>query len=220
MAIRQEVLRKILNDADTAKPIPGEKNVYSPDDYAKIKNRQDVLAMLDEANDNGFLEPKIPEGAVEFDTRGNLKKIGRTQPRVIDPRRLTANRYLKEIVPVGKTGQRGGTYILVAFGGAITHAFENMTLSPQVKVYRFFFDPRKQEWVYVRAELIEDKRAYSEMTNSLNGASALSLIHKIEEDTVKTSEVEGDDLSAILTKSEKTEDSITETAPEENNDKA
>lgn len=205
MAIRAEVLKKIMNDADEAKPIAGTHNVYSPDEYSKIAARQQTLAALEDPQD-GYLHARIGEGEVEFDERGNLKKIGRTQPKLIDPRSLTANRYMKDIVKPGTPGLRPGTYILVAFGAAIVRAIgENQTLTPQVKVHRFRYSQADNAWEYVRAELIEDKKAYL-MTSQLDAPSALSLIHKVEASQVSSAEVEGDSLDAILTKSEKNED--------------
>lgn len=203
MSIRAEVLQQVLNEAEKAKPIEGTRNTYDPNDYQKIRMRQEAMAMINTANNDGYLEPQIGEGAIEFDERGNLKRIGRAEPKLIDTRRLTANRYAKVTVKVGTLGLKGGTDILFVFGGAAVRAFENTTLTPQVKVYRFHYNATKKDWEYVRAELVEDKYAYATMTNSLNGASALQLIHKIEQDVVKSADVEGDDLGMILTKKEK-----------------
>ena len=55
----------------------------------------------------------------------------------------------------------------------------------------------------MRAELVEDKFAYSTMTSSLDGASALHLIHLIENDTVKDTNIDGDSLEKVLTSKEK-----------------
>lgn len=213
MTIRPEVLKKILNDADKAEPVEGTHDAYDPENYAKVKARQDAMAMLNQANSE-YLEPQIGEGAVEFDERGNLKRIGRTQPKLIDTNRLTANRYMKQTVKTGTLGLRPGTDILFVFGGAAIRAFENTSLTPQVKVYRFHYNSKAKDFDYVRAEMIEDKQAYALMTNSLNGASALSLIHKIEQDAVKSEAVEGDDLMSILTKTEKADEVEDEPAAE------
>ena len=215
MAIRPEVLQKILEDASGAKPVEGSKDAYDPEEYNKVRARQEAMALLNEAGNDGYLEPQIGEGAIEFDARGNLKHIARTQPKLIDTRRLTANRYAKQTVKPGTLCLRAGTDILFVFGGAAIRAFENTTLTPQVKVYRFHFNTKSHEWQYVRAELIEDKVAYSTMTNSLNGASALALIHKIEQDVVKTAEVEGDSLDSILNSAEKNSgENLQDEAPE------
>lgn len=220
MAIRPEVLQKILNDADSAKPVEGTKDAFDPENYNKVRARQEAMALLNEAGNDGYLEPQIGEGAIEFDTKGNLKHIARTQPKLIDTRRLTANRYAKQTVKPGTLGLRAGTDILFVFGGAAIRAFENTTLTPQVKVYRFHYNTKKGEWQYVRAELIEDKVAYSTMTNSLNGASALSLIHKIEQDVIKSAEVEGDSLDSVLTSAEKNSgENLEDEAPEEPEEK-
>lgn len=202
MPIRPEVLKKVLNDADEAKPVEGTKDAFDPENYSKVKARQDAMAMLNQSSSE-YLEPQYGEGAIEFDERGNLKRIARTQPKLIDTNRLTANRYTKEVVKPGTLGLKPGTDILFVFGGAAIRAFENTSLTPQVKVYRFHYNSKTSEFDYVRAELIEDKVAYATMTSTLNGASALSLIHKIEQSTVASENVEGDDLSSILSKSEK-----------------
>ena len=202
MPIRPEVLQKVLRDADEAKPVEGTKDAFDPENYSKMKARQDAMAMLNNSGSE-YLEPQLGEGSVEFDERGNLKRLGRTQPKLIDTNRLTANRYMKETVKPGTLGLRPGTDILFVFGGAAVRAFENTSLTPQVKVYRFHYNSKNNDFEYVRAEMIEDKKAYALMTNTLNGASALSLIHKIEKDTIKSEAVEGDDLMSILTKNEK-----------------
>ena len=192
MAIRPEVLQKILSDADKAEPISGTVNVYDPENYNKIRARQEAMSKLNEVGRDGYMEEQIGEGAIEFNPNGTLKSIARTQPKVIDPRRLTANRYAKQTVPAGTLGLRPGTDILFAFGGAVIQAFENTTLTPQVKVYRFHYNTSVHDWQFVRAELVEDKFAYSTMTSSLDGASALHLIHLIENDTVKDTNIDGD----------------------------
>lgn len=205
MAIRAEVLKKILDDAETAKPIQGTRNVYEPEDYTKVIARQRALGALNDAQD-GYLHPQIGEGEVEFDERGNLKKIARTQPKVIDPRALTANRYKKETVKAGTPGLRAGTYILVVFGAAFVRALsENQTLTPQVRVHRFYYSKKDKEWSYVRTELIDDKQAYL-MTSQLDAVSALKLMHLIEVTETVNSSTEGDSLESILTKQESSDD--------------
>lgn len=205
MAIRAEVLKKILDDAETAKPIQGTRNVYDPDNYSKVITRQRALGALDDAQD-GYLHPQIGEGEIEFDERGNLKKIARTQPKVIDPRSLTANRYVKEVVKAGTPGLRAGTYILVVFGAAIVRALsDNKTLTPQVRVHRFYYSKKDKEWSYVRTELIEDKQAYL-MTNQLDAVSALKLMHLIEVTEAAEATAEGDSLESILTKQDTIDD--------------
>ena len=215
MAIRPEVLKNILNDADTAVPVEGTKDAYDPENYQKVHARQQAMAMINETGTDGFLEPQIGEGEVEFDERGNLRRLARTQPKLIDIRRLTTNRYAKQTVKPGTLGLRAGTDILFVFGGAAVRGFENTTLTPQIKVYRFHFNTKKHEWEYVRAELMEDKIAYSTMTNSLDGKSALFLIHKIEQNTVQSADVEGDSLDKVLTNSEKNSgEDLTDEEPE------
>ena len=112
MAIRPEVLQKILSDADKAEPISGTVNVYDPENYNKIRARQEAMSKLNEVGRDGYMEEQIGEGAIEFNPNGTLKSIARTQPKVIDPRRLTANRYAKQTVTAGTLGLRPGTDIL------------------------------------------------------------------------------------------------------------
>lgn len=220
MAIRPEVLQKILSDADKAAPISGTVNVYDPENYNKIRARQEAMSKLNEVGRDGYMEEQIGEGAIEFNPNGTLKSIARTQPKVIDPRRLTANRYAKQTVAAGTLGLRPGTDILFAFGGAVIQAFENTTLTPQVKVYRFHYNTTAHDWQFVRAELVEDKFAYSTMTSSLDGASALHLIHLIENDTVKDTNIEGDSLEKVLTSKEKNSGEGLTDEPEETPEEA
>lgn len=214
MAIRAEVLKKILEDAEEAKPIDGTRSTYNPEDYSKVIARQRALGALDDAQD-GYLHPQIGEGEIEFDEHGNLKRIARTQPKVIDPRTLTANRYKKEVVKAGTPGLRAGTYILVVFGAAIVRALsENQTLTPQVRVHRFVY--RKGEWQFVRTELIEDKQAYL-MTSQLDAPSALKLMHLIEQNEIVADSDSGDSLDSILTASERKTTTEGQTDASENN---
>lgn len=215
MAIRPEVLKQILNDADDATPVDGTRDAYDVENYQKVHARQQAMSMINEAGTDGFLEAQIGEGEVEFNENGTLRRLARTQPKLIDIRRLTANRYAKQTVKAGTLGLRAGTDILFVFGGAAVKGFDNTTLTPQVKVYRFHYNTKSQEWDYVRAELIEDKIAYATMTNSLDGKSALYLIHKIEQNTVQSAEVEGDSLDKVLTMAEKNSgENLVDEAPE------
>lgn len=202
MAIRADVLQNILKDADAAKPVDGTKNVYDPDSYSKVMARNYALGLINEPQD-GYLTAHIPEGTVEYDERGNLKRIARMQPKLIDLRRYTANRYMKEVVGVGQ-GRRPGTYILLVLGNAIVNSIANVRdLPPTVKAFRFVY--RKGEWIYEGAELLKSERVM-QMTNSLNPAAALTLMRLINDNVEKSADVEGDTLDDILTKADLAEE--------------
>lgn len=224
MAIRADVLQNILSDADAAKPVDGTRNVYEPDAYSKVMARNYALGLINEPQD-GYLKADIKEGEVEFDEKGNLKKIGRMQPKLIDLRRYTANRYTKEVFGVGNAeGRRPGTYILLVLGNAIVNSIANVRdLPPTVKAFRFRH--QNGEWVYEGAELLKSERV-QQMTASLNPAAALTLMQLINTNVTKSAEVEGDSLDDILTKADiadeptapagAKEDSLADVAKEEN----
>lgn len=157
---KAEALQKILTDAQNArehKQVPGHPNSYAPDDYNAV--RAESLAMSEIEGNDGYLQPKLADNAVEFDERGNLKEIGRNRPMMLDLAFYTRNRYDVQNVPAAnekKVGLARGTYIRVVFGNAIVKAINDVVELPKtVKIYRF-----KKETVDV--EVAEDTEAYEE----------------------------------------------------------
>lgn len=201
--IKAEVLASILDDSKNAKNIPGMANVYTPEEYNKKMAEQRAMGLL-EGND-GYLHGDPKPGAIEFDKMtGNLRKINRNKPAMLDINVYTANRYavekttetVKEKNKKGEEVEKEVTNIdiLVILGHAIVNGIQNMTEIPKsVKAYRFHKDGKN--WDYVGAELVSDKQAY-EMRNILNPYDVLSLMGKIRESDL-TSNVSGDKLNDI-----------------------
>lgn len=219
MAIKAEILQQILSDADTAQTVPGMKNVYTPDEYNKVMAKKRALGLINDGQTDGYYQSRVEEGEVEFDEFGNLKKIGRTQPKMIDLNRYCANRYKVE-----KKGQ--ATYIICVFGEAIVNAINATTeLPPSVKAFRFkrkvvnstitqeMIDQMSEEdkakaeagqgfstvvWEYERSEFIQRDEVYK-MTKKLENYSALELMRQVEAARVDSgdSNVDGDTLDAI-----------------------
>lgn len=219
MAIKAEILQQILSDADTAQTVPGMKNVYTPDEYNKVMAKKRALGLINDGQTDGYYHSRVEEGEVEFDEFGNLKKIGRTQPKMIDLNRYCANRYKVE-----KKGQV--TYIICVFGEAIVNAINATTeLPPSVKAFRFkrkvvnstitqeMIDQMSEEdkakaevgqgfstvvWEYERSEFIQRDEVYK-MTKKLENYSALELMRQVEAARVDSgdSNVDGDTLDAI-----------------------
>lgn len=135
---KAETLSRILADAKGAQEIPGHKNSYTPDEYNK--KRAEVLA-LSEVENSEYLIPKLGVGIAEYDERGNLKKIGRNRPAMLDLAYYTRNRYeVEKVIPANekKMGLPRGTYILVVLGNPIVKAITDVVELPKtVKVYRF-----------------------------------------------------------------------------------
>lgn len=145
MAIKPEILQSILSDADTAKSVKNMKHSYSPEEYNKLMARNRAMGLINDTSNGGMYEANIKEGDVEFDMNGNLRKIKRTQPMLLDLNRYTANRYMVEKVGLPAKGERRiltpGTYILCVFGEAIVQAISaNNELPKTVKAFRFFKD--------------------------------------------------------------------------------
>lgn len=157
---KAEALQRILNDARKAqeKEVPGHKNAYAPDDYNAV--RAETLAMSEIEGNDGYLVPKLAEGAVEFDERGNLKEIGRGRPMMLDLAFYTRNRYdVERVIPANakKQGKEAGIYILVVFGNAIVKAIDDVVELPRnIKAYRF----KKTE---IEGAVAEDTPAYEEV---------------------------------------------------------
>lgn len=219
MAIKAEILQQILSDADTAQTVPGMENVYTPDEYNKVMAKKRALGLINDGQTDGYYHSRVEEGEVEFDEFGNLKKIGRTQPKMIDLNRYCANRYKVE-----KKGQ--ATYIICVFGEAIVNAINATTeLPPSVKAFRFkrkvvnstitqeMIDQMSEEdkakaevgqgfstvvWEYERSEFIQRDEVYK-MTKKLENYSALELMRQVEAARVDSgdSNVDGDTLDAI-----------------------
>lgn len=201
--LKAEVLASILDDSKNAKNIPGMTNVYTPDEYNKKMAEQRAMGLL-EGND-GYLHGDLAPGAIEIDKMtGNLRKINRNKPAMLDINIYTANRYLvdKKVEVVKEKNKKGEEVekevadvdILVVIGHALVQGIQNMTEIPKsIKAYRFHKVDKK--WEYKGAELISDKQAY-EMRSQLNPYDVLSLMYLIRESDL-TSNVRGDKLNDI-----------------------
>lgn len=196
--LKAEVLASILDDSKNAKNIPGMANVYTPEEYNKKMAEQRAMGLL-EGND-GYLHGDPKPGAIEIDKMtGNLRKINRNKPAMLDLNVYTANRYLVErnVEKVGegeKAKEVASVDILVVLGHAIVNGIQNMTEIPKsIKAYRFHKNGKN--WDYKGAELVSDKQAY-EMRGVLNPYDVLSLMSKIRESDL-TSNVMGDKLNDI-----------------------
>lgn len=201
--LKAEVLASILDDSKNAKNIPGMTNVYTPDEYNKKMAEQRAMGLL-EGND-GYLHGDLAPGAIEIDNMtGNLRKINRNKPAMLDINIYTANRYFvdKKVEVVKEKNKKGEEVekevadvdILVVIGHALVQGIQNMTEIPKsIKAYRFHKVDKK--WKYKGAELISDKQAY-EMRSQLNPYDVLSLMYLIRESDL-TSNVRGDNLNDI-----------------------
>lgn len=201
--LKAEVLASILDDSKNAKNIPGMANVYTPEEYNKKMAEHRAMGLM-EGND-GYLHGVPKTGAIEIDERtGNLKKINRTKPAMLDINIYAANRYSveKKVDKVFEKNKKGEKVekevtnidILVILGHAIVNGIQNMTEIPKsVKAYRFHKDGNK--WEYKGAELVSDKQAY-EMRSQLTPYDALSLMSLIRESDL-TANVQGDKLNDI-----------------------
>lgn len=202
--LKAEVLASILDDSKNARNIPGMANVYTPEEYNKKMAEQRAMGLL-EGND-GYLHGDPKPGAIEFDSNtGNLRKINRNKPAMLDINIYTANRYLvdKKVEIVEKKSKNGKEVskeekvtldIVVVLGHALVNGIQNMTEIPKsVKAYRF----RKvaKGWEYQGAELVSDKQAY-EMRQMLNPYDILGLMAKIRESDL-TANIMGDKLNDI-----------------------
>lgn len=200
------MLANILNDANDVKPIPGMKDVYTPDQYDKLMQANIVEAHLESAD--GYLRSKPGEGAVEFDERGNLRKINRNAPRMLDLNVYASNRYMvekeeheepvldKEGKETGKTKKVVDKFdLLLVHGMATVRAIDNKTELPKsVRAYRF--KKVDKHFEYVKTELISDKVAY-DMVHTLTPLDCLRLIQQVAESDVE-SKAGGDTLNDIL----------------------
>lgn len=203
MAIKAETLQRILSDADSAQEVPNMKNTYAPEEYQKVMAKKNALGLINDGQNNGYYQPNIDEGSVEFDEFGNLRALGRTQPVLLDVNRYTANRYKVERVTGVTTKTKGvpvGTYIIAVFGEGIVSAINSTNeLPPSIKAFRFV---RKEEgetvkWEYVKSEFVPRDEVYK-MTKKLAPDSALELIQQVT--TVANSSddnVDGDSLDDI-----------------------
>lgn len=214
MPLKADALANILDGAKNAKPVKGKDNVYTPEEYQKVRAKSLAMGLV---NDGEYLNAHNATGAVEMQ-HGMMapKKIGRNRPAMLDVNRYTANRYKVERVKVGTPGKQAGTFILVAMGEAVVNAIASVNeLPPTIRVFRFKREAVKQEklvkdqktnedktemveteikWVYVGQELMKSEEAYK-MTSTLNSDSMLDLIKQIE--TSGNNTLNGDDLNAI-----------------------
>lgn len=201
MAIKAEILQNILADSDKAKPIEGMENAYTPEDYNKVMAKNRAMGLINDGESDRYV-PHTPEGAIEFDAFGRLRKIARTAPKMIDLARYTQNRYMVERVGVPKEGEKAerpaGTYIVMVLGEPIVKAITAMNELPKtVRAYRFQLV--KDEWQYIGSEFIEDAVAYK-MTKTLKPSDALKLMQKVQNfENANDNEV-GDSLDDIAKK--------------------
>lgn len=213
---KAETLSRILNEAKTAKEIDGMKNTYAPEDYAKIRQAELVTGQL---GGGDYLTPDIDLGTVEFDERGNLKKIGRTRPAMLDLSIYTANRYLtkkytseqkyKAKVPKqDKTEMRTRTInhfdIYVVMGLPIVQAItETRELPPTVRAFKFS-RTKGSHYAYKGAEFIKSEECYK-MTRHFSPETMLYLIRLINEGNAESSGDDGDSLADLDTIANTTE---------------
>lgn len=201
MAIKAEILQNILADSDKAKPIEGMENAYTPEDYNKVMAKNRAMGLINDGETDRYV-PHTPEGAIEFDAFGRLRKIARTAPKMIDLNRYTQNRYMIEKIGVPKEGEKAerpaGTYIVMVLGEPIVKAITAMNELPKtVRAYRFQLI--KDDWQYVGSEFIEDTVAYK-MTRTLKPSDALKLMQKVQKfENTNDNEV-GDSLDDIAKK--------------------
>lgn len=201
MAIKAEILQNILADSDKAKPIEGMENAYTPEDYNKVMAKNRAMGLINDGENDRYT-PHTPEGAIEFDAFGRLRKIARTAPKMIDLNRYTQNRYMVEKVGVPKEGEKGerpaGTYIILVLGEPIVKAITAMNELPKtVRAYRFRYI--KEDWEYVGSEFIEDTVAYK-MTKTLKPTDALKLMQKVQNFENNNDTEVGDSLDDIAGK--------------------
>lgn len=200
MAIKADILQNILSDAESAKPIEGMPNTYTPEDYNKIMAKNRAMGIMQDGQSaDGRYHATIPEGSVEFDVNGNLRKIGRTAPKMIDLSRYTTNRYMVEKVGIPAEGEKAdrkpGTYIVLVLGEPIVKAITAMNELPKtVKAFRFVRE--KDDWNYVGAEFIEDTVAYK-MKGVLRPIDALRLMQKVQNYDNRNGSEMGDSLDDI-----------------------
>lgn len=201
MAIKAEILQKILADSEEAKSIEGMDNAYTPEDYNKVMAKNRAMGLINDGETDRYV-PHTPEGAIEFDAFGRLRKIARTAPKMIDLNRYTQNRYFVEKVGVPKEGEKterpAGTYIVMVLGEPIVRAITAMNELPKtVRAYRFRFV--KDDWEYVGSEFIEDSVAYK-MTKTLKPSDALKLMQKVQSFNNTNDNEIGDSLDDIARK--------------------
>jgi hypothetical protein len=201
VAIKAEILQNILADSDKAKPIEGMENAYTPEDYNKVMAKNRAMGLINDGETDRYV-PHTPEGAIEFDAFGRLRKIARTAPKMIDLNRYTQNRYMVEKVGIPSEGEKAerpaGTYIIMVLGEPIVKAITAMNELPKtVRAYRFRHT--KDDWEYVGSEFIEDTVAYK-MTKTLKPSDALKLMQKVQNfENTNDNEV-GDSLDDIAGK--------------------
>lgn len=206
--IKAEVLQSILADAETAKNVPGKKNVYDPVEYNKLATRSRAMGLV---NDTEYLEAKIKPGSFEWDKeRGCLKKIARNEPKLLDLNYYCANRYAVEKITVAAGKEKAGTYLAVVRGDAAVKEIENSSdLTATTVVYRFKKVKVETEvteemvevagndeegnskltvgekftyddWEYIGTAVYAMTKVREQFTKKLNNEAMLELIQKID----------------------------------------
>lgn len=206
--IKADVLASIIEDARTAKPVPGKKNVYDPENYNKLASQSRAMGLV---NDTEYLEPKIKPGSFEWDKeRGCLKKIARNEPKLLDLNYYCANRYSLEKISVAQGKDKAGTYLAVVRGDAVVKEIENSTdLTATAVVYRFKKikgkgiiteemvevagvdengEPKVKvgeeftydDWEYIGTSVYAMTKIREAFTKKLNNQAMLELIQKID----------------------------------------
>ena len=208
--IKAEVLSSILADAKTATPLPGKKNVYSPEEYNKLATQSRAMGLM---NDGEYLEPKIKPGSFEWDReRGCLKKIARNEPKLLDLNQYCANRYMLEKLSVSAGKDKAGTFIVLVRGQAavsmlenssdltatvVTHRFKKVTVEVEVpngalvegdSLEAVINDDgniqaktTKTDWEYQGTNIMAVSEAREKLVNKLNNDSAFELFQKIDD---------------------------------------
>lgn len=203
-----DAFSRILDDAKKVKPIEGMNNVFTPEEYAKIRQAELVMGQLDNSE---YLKPDIDLGTVEFDERGNLKKIGRTRPAMLDLNIYTANRYMvkkytttQEVARKdSKTGETKSYTrdikhidVYIVMGPAIVKAItETRELPPTVRAFKFS-RTKNDNFIYKGAEFIKSEDCYK-MTRYFSPKTMLFFMQQMEEAKNNNDQSDGDDLSAI-----------------------
>ena len=170
MGVKPEILQQILSDADSAEAVNGMKNTYTPEEYNKLMAKNRAMGLINDHAADGLYSATVREGDVEFDANGNLRKIKRNAPMMLDLNRYTANRYFIDKVGVPGKGEKKvlepGTYIVVVFGEAIVNAINANTELPRtVKAFRFY--RTKEKAIEYEAVLDEaGQPTFDEATNT------------------------------------------------------
>lgn len=192
MAIKPEILQQILADGDAAKPLPNMPNTYTPEEYNKVMAKKRAVNLVNDGMRAGDVyRPNIPEGAVEFDENGNLKKFGRSTPMMIDLNRYTANRYMvQKVIPANakKQGLKAGTYIIVVFGEGIIEGINNsdVEMKGTIKAHRYI---RTVEKSTITEEMFQQLPAEEQATTKVGDEFEYVAWNYVKSEFIKASEV-------------------------------